>query len=550
MPSLPEILSARIQAVTGVDPELRPSTKPQFGHYQCNVAMRLGAEQSRPPRQVAQEIIDNLDIQDICEPPEIAGPGFINLRFRMDKLANAVTAQLADENAGITPTTTPHTVVVDYSSPNVAKQMHVGHLRSTIIGDCFTRILRATGDKVIPQNHIGDWGRQFGMLIEQIEFESLDLEKLDLAGSEQLYQRANTHLEQDPAFADRARARVVALQSGDPATLATWQRLIEISETGFDATYSRLNVLLTRDDVAGESSYNHMLADICDDLENRGIATMDDGALVVFVPGFDAPAILRNSAGGYGYDVTDVAAILHRVRDLGATRLVYVTDARQHDHFMKVFEVARMAGYLPDPVTAEHVGFGMVLGPDGTPFKTREGTAVHLDDLLDEATAVAAPEVALAAIKYADLSNQLHKDYIFDATRMTKTTGDTGPYLQYAHARISQILRRAEAEDEAGGLQQPDTGITALDDPAEQQLAVLLIRFPSVVAEVAAGLNPHRLCGYLFEVATQYSVFYEQCRVLVGEPETRCSRLELCRATQQVLATGLELLGIHAPDIM
>ena len=545
MASVVEILASRIQAVTGVDPELRPSTKPQFGHYQCNVALRLGADQGRQPRQVASEIVSQLDLDDLCEPLEIAGPGFINIRIRCDVLAGEVTAQLADPHVGIAQVEQPMVVVVDYSSPNVAKKMHVGHLRSTIIGDCFARILRAQGHTVIAQNHIGDWGRQFGMLIEQILDENLDLDHLDLSGAEDLYLRANTHLNNDDGFADRARARVVALQQGETATLALWQRLIEISLAGFDATYARLGVMLTNADVAGESSYNHMLASICQDLETRGIATINEGALVVFVPGYEAPIILRNSAGGYGYDVTDVAAIKHRIDDLGAQRLIYVTDARQHDHFMKVFAVAHLASYLTQAVLAEHIGFGMVLGSDGTPFKTRDGLVVHLDDFLDEAESVTTPEVGLAAIKYADLSNQLHKDYVFDIDRMTKTTGDTGPYLQYAHARICQILRRAQAESDLDAVE-----ITHLDDPTEQMLALVLIRFPDVVDEVAANLVPHRLCGYLFELATNFSSFYEQCHVLNSPAEIRASRLALCRATQQVLATGLNLLGIHPPQSM
>ncbi|MDR2930497.1 MAG: arginine--tRNA ligase [Propionibacteriaceae bacterium] len=548
MASLTEILASRIHAVAGVDPELRPATKPQFGHFQCNVALRLGAEQGRKPREVATELVAALDLSDLCEPLEIAGPGFINIRLRPDVLAQAVTEQLRDSHHGVEQTAHPTVVVIDYSSPNVAKQMHVGHLRSTIIGDCFARVLKAVGDTVIPQNHVGDWGRQFGMLIEQIFDEDLDLDALDLAGAEQLYLRANSHLNQDEQFADRARARVVALQAGDEATMAIWRRLLEISADGFAQTYARLGVLLTDEDVAAESSYNSMLQAICDDLADRGIAVMDSGALVVFVPGFDAPAILRNSAGGYGYDVTDVAALRHRVDDLGAKRLIYVTDARQHDHFMKLFAVARLAGYLPDDVEATHVGFGAVLGPDGTPFKTREGTAVHLDDLLDQAEAQASPEVALAAIKYADLSTQLQKDYVFDATRMTATTGDTGPYLQYAHARVSRILRLAEAEGDV--IDDATATISALKQPAEQSLALELIGFPAVVAEVASALTPHKLCGYLYSLATHLSGFYEQCPVRKAEPEVRRSRLVLCRATQQVLAEGLDLLGIAAPQAM
>ncbi|MDR2619842.1 MAG: arginine--tRNA ligase, partial [Propionibacteriaceae bacterium] len=449
MPRLSVALTAYLQGITGVDPELRPATKPQFGHYQSNVALRLAKEAGRNPRELAAEIVAELDAAgfgDWVEPIEIAGPGFLNLRLRSDVLADAVSELRLDARVGLPLAAFTHTVVIDYSGPNVAKQMHVGHLRSTIIGDCLARVMEAVDYRVIRRNHIGDWGRQFGMLIEQILDENLDLNTLDLAGAEQLYQRANAHLNASPEFADRARARVVALQGGDAETSAIWRRLIEISLAGFAATYARMNVLLTREDVAGESSYNDMLAEICADLAARGVAVEDQGALVVFVPGFEAPAILRNSAGGYGYDVTDVAAIKRRVEELHANRIIYLTDARQADHFHKVFGVAKLAGYLPDSVSAEFVGFGMVLGPDGKPFKTRDGNAVHLTELLDEAEKLATPEVALAAIKYADLSNGLQKDYVFDPERMVATTGDTGPYLQYAHARVCQILRRAADE--------------------------------------------------------------------------------------------------------
>ena len=313
---------------------------------------------------------------------------------------------------------------------------------------------------------------------------------------------------------------------------------------GFNATYARLNVLLTDDDVAGESSYNAALPLVADDLEDRGIAVVDDGALVVFVEGFNAPAIIRNQRGGYGYAATDLAAIRHRVDDLHADRIIYVVGAPQAFHFDQVFAVARMAGYLPESVVAEHVGFGQVLGTDGRKFSTREGTAVTLNSLLDEAEREASPEVALAAIKYADLSSGLQKDYTFDAERMVQTTGDTGPYLQYAHARISQILRRAEAERRSYG------AVTVLDEPAEQQLALLLGRFGEVVDEVASNLTPHKLCGYLYDLAGEFSTFYEQCPVLKSEGDVRASRLALCAATKSVLGKGLYLLGISAPERM
>jgi arginyl-tRNA synthetase len=544
MLSLPSLLSERVQSVAGVDPELRPATRPQFGHYQTNVALRLANAEGRPPREVAARLVEQIDLADMCEPLEIAGPGFINLRLRADVLARVATQVLTEPGAGISRATEPRTVVIDYSSPNVAKQMHVGHLRSTIIGDCFTRVLRAQGHTVIPQNHIGDWGRQFGMLVEQILEEGLDASALDLPSAEALYQRANAHLKESEEFAAKARDRVVLLQSGDAETRRIWQQLIEVSLAGFNATYQRMNVLLSNADLAGESIYNADLPVVAADLEDRGIAVVDDGALVVFVDGFGAPAIIRNAQGGFGYTCTDLAAIRHRVGDLHADRLIYVVGAPQTYHFEQVFAVARIAGYLPGSVSAEHVGFGQVLGADGKKFSTREGTAVTLNSLLDAAEEEAAPSIALAAIKYADLSNGLQKDYVFDAERMVATTGDTGPYLQYAHARVNQILRKAEAE--GIGFE----SVTVLAEPAEQSLALLLSRFGEVVTTVGETLQPHRLCGYLYEVAGALSSFYEQCPVLKSEGDVRSSRLALCAATRRVLASGLNLLGIEAPERM
>lgn len=542
--SLPAQLAARVQAVAGVDPEMRPATKPQFGHFQSNVALRLAKSEGRPPREVAADLVARLDLDDLCEPLEVAGPGFINFRIKADVLAATAAALLTDPHSGIVPAADPQRVVIDYSAPNVAKQMHVGHLRSTIIGDCFNRVLTALGHTVVPQNHIGDWGRQFGMLVEQILVEDLDPDTLDLASAEELYQRANAHLKEDEDFATASRDRVVKLQSGDPQTIAIWQKLIDISLAGFNSTYARLNVLLTDADVAGESTYNADLPVVCEDLESRGIATVDDGALVVFIEGASAPAIIRNQRGGYGYATTDLAAIRHRVDDLHADRIIYVVGSPQQFHFEQVFSIARTAGYLPASVQAQFVGFGQVLGADGKKFSTREGTAVPLNELLDEANQHAAPNIALAAIKYADLSSGLQKDYTFDPERMVQTTGDTGPYLQYAHARISQILRKAEAEGLTG------EAITVLEEPAEQQLALLLSRFGEVVTEVGEALTPHKLCGYLYELAGAYSSFYEQCPVLKSEGEVRTSRLALCRASRTVLAKGLYLLGIDAPERM
>ena len=544
MQSLPALLDARLRAVVGVDPEMRPATKPQFGHFQSNVALRLAKQQGRPPREVAADIVAQLDIDDLCEPLEIAGPGFINFRMRTDVLADAATALLEDPHGGINPVAFPQRVVIDYSCPNVAKQMHVGHLRTTIIGDCFNRVLSAIGHTVIPQNHIGDWGTQFGMLIEEVLDEGLDAGELTLAEADALYKRASARFREDEEFATRARARVALFQGGDEESLAIWRQLVDISKPAFNEAYRRLGVLLTDDDIAGESTYNDDLPVLTRELEESGVAVEDQGALCVFVDGFDAPLIVRKSDGGYGYATTDLAAIRRRVGVLHADRIIYVTDARQAGHFAEVFAAARKAGFLPEDVVAQHVGYGMVLGNDGKPFKTRDGSAATLESLLDAAEEEAAPNIALAAIKYADLSSGLQKDYVFNAERMVKTTGDTGPYLQYAHARASRILRNAEEAGLGYG------AVTVLEEPVEQQLALQLSGFGDVVDEVAAQLTPHKLCGYLYELAGTLASFYEACPVLKSEGDVRSSRLALCAATRGVLAKGLDMLGIDAPDRM
>jgi arginyl-tRNA synthetase len=539
------LLSDRVQAVTGVDPELRPATRPQFGHFQSNVALRLARSEGRPPRDVAARIVAALDLSDVCEPLEVAGPGFINFRLKTEVLTGFVTNQLADPAVGITSTQTAQTVVNDYSAPNVAKQMHVGHLRGTIIGDCLNRTLTAVGHHVIPQNHIGDWGTQFGMLVEEILDDGIDVSTLTLADAEALYLTANAHFKSSDEFAARARQRVVLLQAGDPETRRIWRQLIEVSLVGFNAVYARLGVLLADGDLAGESMYNDDLPGVVADLEASGLAVVDDGALVVFVEGFNSPMIVRKSDGGFGYSATDLAAVRHRVRKLGADRLIYVVGSPQAFHFEQIFTVARKAGFLPQHVTTEHVAYGQILGPDGKKFSTREGTAVPLTYLLDAAEAKASPPIALAAIKYADLSTGLNKDYVFDVDRMVATIGNTGPYLQYAHARVNQVLRKAEAD----GIEE-QTGVAVLDEPAEQSLALLLSRFGEVVDEVADNLAPHKLCTYLYELATALSVFYEQCPVLKSDGRVRESRLALCLATKRVLGRGLYLLGIEALERM
>lgn len=543
MTSLVNLVAHRLHAAAGADVELRPATSREFGHYQSSIALRLAKERGMKPRDIATEIVEKAPVADLCEPLEVAGPGFINIRLKPEVLARATTELIADPTTGIEQAVEPQRVVIDYSAANAAKQMHIGHLRSTIIGDCFHRVLTAQGHTVIPQNHIGDWGRQFGMMIEQAIDEDYDLGRLTLAEAEEIYKRANTKLKTDETFAKRARDRVVQLQAGDPETVAAWRKIIDQSKKSFNEIYARLGVLLRDEDYAGESIYNSMLADVADDLKERGLAKQDQGALAMFVEGFAAPLIIRNSQGGFGYDATDMAAVRYRVDKLHANRIIYVVGSEQTLHFRMIFAAAKVAGYLPEGVRAEHIAYGMILGRDGKKFSTREGAA-HLVDLLDEADAMVAHDLALGAMKYADLSNQLIKDYAFDLERMTATTGDTGPYLQYAHARTCSLFRRAQAEGLDGDV------ISVLTEEDEVELALQLTMFGATVAEVAETLAPHKLCTYLYGVATAYSRFYEHCPVLAAKGDVRTSRLALAKATQKVLAKGLDLLGIPAPERM
>ena len=541
----------------GLDPELRAATKPEFGHFQTNLALRVAHSLGQPPREVAARLVAALELADLCEPPSIAGPGFVNLTLHPSVLAAIVNEPVSFASRG-------ERVVIDYSQPNVAKQMHVGHLRSTVIGDALCSVLEYVGYDVVRQNHVGDWGTQFGMMVEQLLFEDTAAESLDLDGMQLLYQRARKHFDADGNFADQARARVVLLQSGDAETLATWRQLVDFSLAEFDRLYAKLGSPLTRADVVGESAYNDQLQGVVDDLAAAGLLTESGGALCAFLPGFTGrdgsplPVIVRKSDGGFGYSATDLAAVRHRVDDLHADRIIYVVDHRQALHFQQIFALARAAGWLPSTTSTEHVAFGTVLDPDGKPFKTRDGETVPLASLLDAATARAeallagrempeslrssiAEAVGIGAIKYADLANDRINDYVFDLDRMVAMTGNTGPYLQYAHARVTKIL--SKAGDEAGQ-------VTVLAEPAEQRLALLLGGFGDSVVRVAETLQPHRLCTYLFEVATALSVFYEACPVLKSAGEVRASRLALCAATRTVLQDGLGLLGIAAPDAM
>ncbi len=553
--------------LASTDPLIRPSS---FGDFQANLAMSLARTLGRPPREVAAAIVEHLEIDDLCERVEVSGPGFVNLTLRSDWIAEQANALAADERLGVAPAAAPETVVVDYSGPNVAKEMHVGHLRSTAIGDALARLLGFLGHRVIRQNHIGDWGAPFGMLIEQlVDMGAVEPgAELSVSDLNLFYQQAREQYDGDPDFAERARRRVVALQAGDPTTLALWRQLFDESMRHFRAIYQRLDVLLTDEDIDAESRYNPVLPEVVAELEAKGLTEVSQGALCVFPPGFKGrdgerlPLIVRYSHGGYGYATTDLAAVRMRVREFDATRLVYVVGSPQALHFSMVFAAGRMAGWL-DGHRAEHAQFGSVLGSDGKMLRTRSGDPIKLIDLLDEADQRAAKivedrseldplarstvahAVAMGALKYFDLSFQRERDYVFDWDRMLAFDGNTGPYLQYAVTRIRSIFRRAGIDD-----QQASSGRIVLDEPAERALALALLGLGEAVEAVAATMEPHRLCTYLFDLATAFTDFYEACPVLQADEPTRGSRLALCALVARTLTLGLDLLGIQVPERM
>jgi len=557
----------------GTDPLVRPSS---FADFQANVALPLGKRLGRPPREVAAELAGRIDVAGISAEPVVSGPGFINFTLRDDWIAAQASQMLEDPRLGLEPAAGPQTVVVEYSSPNIAKEMHVGHLRTTIVGDAIARVLDFTGHRVIRDNHVGDWGTQFGMLIEYLLDVGQDSPQAALLRTDPnaFYQAAQRKFGSDPEFAERARNRVVQLQGGDPATLKLWREIVDLSLDYLHRIYARLGVLLTDDDIRGESFYNDMLAQTVAILEEKGIAVYSDGALCAFPPGFTGregrplPLIVRKSDGGYNYATTDLATIRYRVDELHADRAVYVVGSDQALHFQMVFAVAREAGWIPEGAVFEHAQIGLVLGPDGNRLRTRSGDNVQLSDLLteavdrargilDEVDAAArfdpaeldevAEAVGIGAVKYADLSTARESAYVFDWDRMISFRGNTGPYLQYATARIRSIFRRAgaDADPEIRGSQ-----LAVVAGP-ERALALRLLGFGTTVTGVGETAEPHRLCGYLFDVASLFTTFYEECPVLKAEPaELRASRLALCGLTLRVLTTGLGLLGVPVPERM
>ncbi len=572
------LLSERLQAAfdtlePGADPRVRPSDRADF---QVDGVLALAKRLGRNPREVAEAVVAAAELDDACDLVEVSGQGFVNLRLSPRFLAQQLAAMSADGRLGLEPATDPVTVVIDYSAPNVAKEMHVGHLRSTVIGDALCRMREALGDRVVRENHIGDWGTPFGMLIEHLVDlgEETAVHELSVGDLDTFYREARASFQADETFRERSRRRVVLLQSGDAESLRLWRVLVAESIHYFDQVYEKLGVLLTEEDIVGESFYNPMLAGVVEDLERAGLLVEDQGARCVFPPGFTnrqgdpLPFIVQKSDGGYGYAATDLAALRDRVDRLGAGLVLYVVGAPQSQHLEMCFAVARMAGWLPPSTEAVHVAFANVLGADRKMFKTRSGQTVKLMDLLEEAVTRAeaaledrldargsemgpderqavARAVGIGAVKYADLSTERNKDYVFDWDRMLAFEGNTGPYLQYAHARICSIFRRGEVAPPAPGTR-PE-----LLEEQERLLALALTGFPTAVTAACETNSPTRLCGYLYELASVFTTFYEHSPVLAApSSESRQSRLALCQLSAQVLRRGLELLGIEAPERM
>ena len=541
--------------------EIQRNNKIEDVDYQANGIMRAAKQINVQPRELAREIILQSDCDDIAESLEIGGPGFINIKLRDSFLTG-----LLEHKTLVRMVKTKQTVIVDYSSPNLAKEMHVGHLRSTIIGDAIARMLECLGHKVIRQNYVGDWGTQFGMLLANMQEEQFTT--ASLSDLEDFYRSSKKKFDADSAFADRARSQVVALQSGDQSAITQWRKYIEISLTHCQTVYEQLGVSLTNEDIAGESSYNDSLPLVIEILEQKDLLEESEGAQCVFLEEFSdtdghrRPLIVRKKDGGYLYATTDLAAILHR-KKLGAERIIYITDARQKMHFNQVFAVAKKAGFSKGIEKLEHFATGAMFGSDGKPFKTRDGGVIRLTELLDEAQTRAkkliqsknpdlseseqlsrAREIGIGAVKYADLSKNRNSDYLFDWDNMLTLNGNTAPYLQYAYARIQSIFRQAKVT--------PDnlTGNIILDSDSERRLAKELIRFQEILDDAATEGYPHYLCNYLFSLSSQFSRFYEDSPILGQSISTRRSRLLLCERTAKTLRLGLSLLGINVLDRM
>lgn len=568
-----KVSQAMIAAGASADcePQVRQSAKVQFGDYQANGMMAVAKKLGMAPRQLAEQVLTHLDLSGIASKVEIAGPGFINIFLEPAFLAEQVQQALASDRLGVSQPTR-QTIVVDYSAPNVAKEMHVGHLRSTIIGDAAVRTLEFLGHHVIRANHVGDWGTQFGMLIAWLEKQQQEnAGDMALADLEGFYRDAKKHYDEDEAFAERARNYVVKLQSGDAYFREMWRKLVDITMTQNQITYDRLNVTLTRDDVMGESLYNPMLPGIVADLKAKGLAVESEGATVVFLDEFKNKegdpmgVIIQKKDGGYLYTTTDIACAKYRYETLHADRVLYYIDSRQHQHLMQAWTIVRKAGYVPDSVPLEHHMFGMMLGKDGKPFKTRAGGTVKLADLLDEALERArrlvaeknpdmpadeleklANAVGIGAVKYADLSKNRTTDYIFDWDNMLAFEGNTAPYMQYAYTRVLSVFRKADIDEQALA-----SAPVIISEDREAQLAARLLQFEETLTVVAREGTPHVMCAYLYDVAGLFSGFYEHCPILSAENDAiRNSRLKLAQLTAKTLKLGLDTLGIETVERM
>ncbi|MFG6653624.1 arginine--tRNA ligase [Scandinavium sp. M-37] len=568
-----KVSQALIAAGAPVDcePQVRQSAKVQFGDYQANGVMAVAKKLGMAPRQLAEQVLSHLSLDGIANKVEIAGPGFINIFLDPAFLAQGVNDALKSDRLGVAQPEA-QTVVVDYSAPNVAKEMHVGHLRSTIIGDAAVRTLEFLGHNVIRANHVGDWGTQFGMLIAYLEKQQQEnAGEMALADLEGFYRQAKQHYDEDEAFAERARSYVVKLQGGDAYFLEMWRKLVDITMAQNQITYNRLNVTLTRDDVMGESLYNPMLPGIVADLKAKGLATESEGATVVFLDeyknkeGDPMGVIIQKKDGGYLYTTTDIACAKYRYETLHADRVLYYIDSRQHQHLMQAWTIVRKAGYVPDSVPLEHHMFGMMLGKDGKPFKTRAGGTVKLADLLDEALERArrlvaeknpdmpadeleklANTVGIGAVKYADLSKNRTTDYVFDWDNMLAFEGNTAPYMQYAYTRVLSVFRKADL-DENAIVNAP----VVINEDREAQLAARLLQFEETLNVVAREGTPHVMCAYLYDLAGLFSGFYEHCPILTADSEEiRNSRLKLALLTSKTLKLGLDTLGIETVERM
>ena len=570
------IVAALGEDYAGTDPLLGLSSNPKFGDYQANMAMGLSKKLGQQPRQIAQSIVDNLDVAAVCEVPQIAGPGFINFTVKPSYLATQLQAMQRDSRLGVPVADIPQRVIVDFSSPNIAKEMHVGHLRSTILGDCIARVLEFRGHDVLRLNHVGDWGTQFGMLIlylrEAYPEALTTADALDLGDLVVLYKKAKQRFDEDAEFQAAARKEVVKLQAKDPDTIKAWNLLCDQSRREFQVIYDRLNVQLTE---RGESFYNPYLATVVDDLRATGLLVESDGAQCVFLEGYTnrdgdpLPLIVQKTDGGYNYATTDLAAVRYRIGTDRADRIIYITDTGQSDHFAQVFQVAKLANWIPENVEIIHVPFGLVLGEDGKKIKTRSGEAIKLKDLLDEAIerfsndlklrlaaderqetdefiANSAEVVGLSAVKYADLSQNRTSNYVFSFDKMLALQGNTAPYMMYAYVRVQGISRK-------GGIDFNNLGDRAqimLNEELELTLAKHLLQLGTVINEVERDLLPNRLCQYLFELSQKFNQFYDKHSVLQVEEPLRTSRLVLCDLTAKTLKLGLDLLGIPVIERM